>query len=111
MTHSSSPSTSLPTPPRLLLRRHRHLLLRRQRVLRAPQTRHRLPLGVETNAVRAVEVGRARAGDGLLVAGEAEHGEGHGDGDVDADLAGFEGALEELGGGAGAGEDLVGIES
>ncbi len=84
---------------------HRNLLLGGQGILCTPQARHRLPLCVESQTVLAVEVGHSRTGDGLLVSGEAEHGQRHGDGHVDTDLPGLELLLEQGRRGAGAGED------
>lgn len=84
---------------------HGDLFLGGEGVLGAPQAGDGLPLGVEADAVLAVEVGHAGSGDGLFVAGKAEHGQGDGDGDVDADLAGLELLLEQARGRAGAGED------
>lgn len=87
------------------MRRHRNILLRGHRILRLPQTRHRLPLRVEPQSVFTVEVRGTSASHGLLVASKAEHRQGHRDGNIDAQLACFDLFLEETGGGAGAGED------
>lgn len=85
--------------------RHRDLLLGCQSILCTPQTGDGLPLGVEAQAVLAVEVGQAGSGDTLLVAGEAEHRQRDGDGHVDADLAGLKFLLEQRRSRAGPGED------
>lgn len=75
--------------------RHRDLLLRGDSVLCPPETGNGLPLGVESETVLAVEVRGAGAGDALLVAREAEHGQGYGDGHINANLTGFEVLLEQ----------------
>lgn len=84
---------------------HRDLFLGGDGVLGLPQTGDGLPLGVEAQTVLAVEVAHAGTGDGFLVAGEAEHGQGHWDGDVDTNLAGLELLLEQRRRGSAAGED------
>lgn len=91
--------------PSLILRRHLHTCLRRQHIIRRPETRHRFRLRVEVDPALAVKRIRPAARDALLVPREAEHGQRHGDGHVDADLAGFYFLLEAGGGATGAGED------
>ena len=60
--------------------RHNNVRLGINRILAAPQTRYRLLLRVELQARFAVERVRTAAGDTLLVAREAKHGERDGDG-------------------------------
>jgi hypothetical protein len=89
----------------LRMRRHSDILLRRNRILRAPKARNSLPLRVEAQTIFPVEIARPRTRHALLVPREAEHGQRDGDGDVDPQLAGFDLLLEAGGGGAGFGED------
>lgn len=99
-------SNSLPpanTPSNLS--RHLHTRLGGQNILASPKTRHRLRLRIEPNTRFPIKRIRPTARHALLVAREAEHGQGHRDRDVDADLAGFDVLLEARGGAAGAGED------
>ena len=97
------PNTNIPTY--LRMRRHSDILLRRNRILRAPKARNSLPLRVEAQSIFPVEIARPCPRHTLLVAREAEHGQRDGDGDVDPQLAGFDLLLEAGGGGAGFGED------
>jgi len=98
------------------MRRHNDTPLRPQRILAPPQTRDRLGLRIEIQAGLPIKRIGATPGNALLVAGEAEHGQGDGDGHVDADLAGLDVLLEVGGRRAGAGEDgdavavLVGVD-
>jgi hypothetical protein len=89
----------------LRMRRHSHILLRSDRILRAPKARHSLPLRVEAQSIFPVEIARSGTRHALLVPREAEHRQRDGDGDVDPQLAGFDLLLEAGGGGAGFGED------
>jgi len=57
-------------------------------VILLPSGSNCLVLGEETNSGLAVEVGVT--GEGLLVSGETEHGEGYGNGEIDTDLSGLD---------------------
>lgn len=60
-------------------------------------------LGVKLDGFAALDV--QVAVEGIVPAGEGEHGQGRGDGDVDSDHAGFDAVLEFAGGFAGLGGD------
>jgi hypothetical protein len=66
------------------MRRHNRLLLHLQRILLPPQTRHSLPLRIEIQPGFPIEITRPPTRHTLLVAREAEHGQGDRDGHVDA---------------------------
>merc|ERR1712014_247801 len=93
----------------LRLRGHVHARLGRDRILRLPEARHSLLLSVEIHTGLAVEGVRTAAGNGLLVAGEGEHGQWDGNRHVDADLTGFDLLLEASSGCAGASEDCCAV--
>ena len=80
--------------------RHNTLSLGSNSILAPPQTRYCLCLSEERKTGFAVEGTGTTSSYRLLVAGEREHGKRYGDGDVDADLAGFDVALEAGGCGA-----------
>lgn len=80
--------------------RHNTLSLGSNSILTPPQTRHRLCLSKERKTRFAVEGTGTASSYRLLVAGEGEHGKRYGDGNVDADLTGFDVALEAGGCGA-----------
>jgi len=90
---------------RLTHGRHNTLGLCRNSILAPPQTRDCLCLSEEGKTRLSVESACTASSYGLLVAGEGEHGERDGDGYVDADLAGFDVALEAGGCGARVCED------
>jgi hypothetical protein len=85
--------------------RHNTLGLGSNSIFTPPQTRHRLCLSKEGKTGFAVESACTASSYRLLVAGKGEHGERNGDGDVDADLTGFDVALEAGGCGARVCED------
>lgn len=89
----------------LLVRRHNNIRLRANSILRLPEASHSLLLSVELHTRLAVESVGSATSDGLLVAGEREHGKGDGDGDVDSNLAGLDLLLEACRGCTGARED------
>lgn len=95
----------LQPPDNLVVGRHGNISLVGNSIGGAPHAGDRLELGVEVDAGLSVERAGTAAGDGSLVASEAEHGEGDRDGHVNADLTGLDAAAEGLGRGAAAGED------
>lgn len=98
------------------MRRHSHILLRRDRILHAPKARHSLPLRIEPQPILTIEVTSSSSRNGLLVAREPEYGQRDGNGNVDTQLASFDLLLEPRGSGAGFREDgsavavLVGVD-
>lgn len=88
----------------LRMRRHCHILLCGNRILRAPKARHSLPLRIEPQPILTVKIARASTSNTLLVAREAEHGQWDRDRDIDTQLAGFDLLLESGGCRAGLGE-------
>jgi len=59
----------------LIMRRHNHTRLRRNRILTPPQTRHSLLLRIKLQPRLSIESIRTTTGDTLLVTREREHGE------------------------------------
>src|SRR5687767_1250824 len=100
----SLPRYRIQTTP-LLLHRHAHIRLLRNRIRTRPHRRNSLELRVEVNSWLAVEGAGTTTRDTLLVAGEGEHGKRDGDRHVDTDLTGLDVATEGLGGRTGTGED------
>lgn len=102
----------------LMMNRHRHIGLGRQRILLLPQARHRLLLRIKVQPNLAIKRIRTPSRNTLLVPREREvrHPDRHRDRDVDPDLAALDMLLEGLRGRAGLGEDgdavavLVGVD-
>ena len=74
---------------------HGDLLLCGDGILSPPQTGDGLPLGVESEAVLAVEVRSTGTSNRLLVTCEAEHGQRDWDGYIDTDLTCLKLLLEQ----------------
>jgi len=89
----------------LLVRGHDDIRLSADSIVRLPEASDSLLLGVELHTGLAVESVGSATSDGLLVAGEREHGEGDRDGNVDSNLAGLDLLLEAGRRCAGACED------
>ena len=89
----------------LLVRGHDDVRLGANSVIRLPEAGDSLLLSVELHTGLAVESVGSATGDGLLVAGEGEHGKGDGNRDVDSNLTGLDLLLEASRGCAGACED------
>lgn len=85
--------------------RHRDLFLRRDCVLRPPQTCDSLPLRIEVDSRLSIKIARPASSHALLVACETKHGQRHWDWDVDAQLTRLNFFLEPCGRCARASED------
>ena len=105
LSHSRSRRAYVYLSNLLLVRGHDDIRLGANSIIRLPEAGHSLLLGVELHARLAVESVGSTTSDGLLVAGEGEHGKGDGNRDVDSNLAGLDLLLEASRGCAGACED------
>ena len=103
--HIYIPTTSTSTPHPSILRGHLHTRPPHNRILRSPQTRHRLRLRIKVNATLPIKRTNPTSRNTLLISRKTKHRQRNRDGDVYTDLSRFDFFLEAARGGAGAGED------
>ena len=95
---------------------HDDASLRLDSVLRSPEARHGLLLGIKVQTGLTIEGVGTTTGNTLLITGEGEHGQWHWDGHIDTNLTGLEILLESGRSGARSSEDggtiaiLVGVD-
>ncbi|KAI6761764.1 hypothetical protein HG531_002317 [Fusarium graminearum] len=89
----------------LLLGGHRDISLLSDGISALPQSRNSLELSVEVDTRLSVECVGTATGNGLLVTGEREHGQGDRDRNIDTNLTGLNVLAEDLSSGARPGED------
>ena len=87
------------------MRRHLHTRPPHNRILRPPQTSHRLRLRIKINPTLPIKRTNPPTRHTLLISGKTKHRQWNRDGHIDTDLAGFDFFLEAPGRGARAGEE------